>query len=247
MLGFDRVSTISEKMLMKLPQKGIASGRSVLFRNWVDTNLIFPLRQPSLLRTEWGISQKDIVLLYSGTMARKQGLHLLVDAARSLASRQRLRFIFCGEGPGKPDLAALAAQLPNVQLFPIQPTERLNDLLNLADIHLLPQRADAADLVMPSKLTGMLASGRPVVATAGAGTQLAQVVEGRGLVVAPGDVSAFTAAIARLADSPGLREALGRSARAYALSDLAKEKVLSRFEQELLFVCGNSSQQPARN
>lgn len=248
MSGFDRVSTISEMMLMKLPKKGIASCRIVLFRNWVDTSLIFPLRQPSPLRAEWGISQEDVVALYSGTMARKQGLHLLADTAQILAPRQTLRFIFCGEGPGKPALAALAAQLPNVQLFPIQPRERLNDLLNLADIHLLPQRADAADLVMPSKLTGMLASGRPVVATAGAGTQLAQVVEGRGLVVPPGDASAFSAAIARLTDSPGLREALGRSARAYAISDLAKEKVLSHFEQELLFaVCGNSSQQPFRN
>ena len=248
MSGFDRVSTISEKMLMKLPQKGIVSSRIVLFRNWVDTNAIFPLRQPSPLRAELGISQEDVVALYSGTMGHKQGLHLLADAAQTLAPRQRLRFIFCGGGPGKPALAGLAAQLPNVQLFPIQPKERLNDLLNLADIHLLPQRADAADLVMPSKLTGMLASGRPVVATAGAGTQLAQVVEGRGLVVPPGDASAFSAAIARLADSPGLRETLGRSARAYALSDLAKEEVLSRFEQELLFaVCGNSSQQPVRN
>jgi colanic acid biosynthesis glycosyl transferase WcaI len=248
MSGFDRVSTISEKMLMRLPQKGVASSRSVLFRNWVDTNLIFPLSRPNPLRAEWGISQEDVVALYSGTMGHKQGLKLLADTAQSLAPRQRLRFVFCGEGPGKPALAALAAQLPNVKLFPIQPAERLNDLLNLADIHLLPQRADAADLVMPSKLTGMLASGRPVVATAGAGTQLAQVVEGRGLVVPPGDASAFSAAIVRLADSPGLRETLGKSARAYALSDLAKEKVLSRFEQELLFaVCGNRSRQPARH
>jgi colanic acid biosynthesis glycosyl transferase WcaI len=248
MSGFDRVSTISEKMLMKLPQKGVASSRSVLFRNWVDTSLIFPLSRPTPLRAEWGISQEEVVALYSGTMGHKQGLKLLADTAQILAPRQTLRFIFCGEGPGKPALAALAAQLPNVQLFPIQPRERLNDLLNLADIHLLPQRADAADLVMPSKLTGMLASGRPVVATARAGTQLAQVVEGRGLVVPPGDASAFSAAIARLTDSPGLREALGRSARAYAISDLAKEKVLSRFEQELLFaVCGNSSRQPFRN
>ena len=63
-------------------------------------------------------------------------------------------------------------------LLPLQPADRLNELLNLADIHLLPQRADAADLVMPSKLTGMMASGRAVLATASPGTQLATVIDG---------------------------------------------------------------------
>jgi colanic acid biosynthesis glycosyl transferase WcaI len=57
-----------------------------------------------------------------------------------------------------------------VQFLPLQPLRRLSDLLALADIHLLPQRADAADLVMPSKLGGMLASARPVVTTAAAST-----------------------------------------------------------------------------
>ena len=55
----------------------------------------------------------------------------------------------------------------------------------MADIHLLPQRADAADLVMPSKLTGILASGRPVVATAAEGTEVWSVVAGRGVIPRP--------------------------------------------------------------
>jgi colanic acid biosynthesis glycosyl transferase WcaI len=132
-------------------------------------------------------------------------------------------------------LATLTSHLPYVQWIPLQPFARLNDLLNLADIHLLPQKADAADLVMPSKLTGMLASGRPVVATSPPGTQLAQAVEGRGLVVAPGNARAFAQAIEQLAQDPGLREKLGRNARQYALSVLEKESVLSHFDRELLF------------
>ena len=128
----------------------------------------------------------------------------------------------------------------NVQWIPLQPFARLNDLLNLADIHLLPQKADAADLVMPSKLTGMLASGRPVVATARHGTQLAQAVEGRGIVVEPGDASAFAEAIKKLAQDLGLREELGRNARDYAISELKKESILSRLEQELLVLAAAS-------
>ncbi len=232
--AFGRVSTISEKMLARLEQKGAPASACRLFPNWVDTAAIFPLATPSPLRAELGITAGETVVLYAGTMGHKQGLELLAEAAERLAHRSSLRFVFCGEGPGKPALLNRSAALPNVRWIPLQPFERLNDLLNLADIHLLPQKADAADLVMPSKLTGMLASGRPVVATSRAGTQLARAAEGRGIVVEPGDAPAFADAVEQLAGDLPRRERLGRNARDYALSELEKELVLSRFEQELL-------------
>jgi colanic acid biosynthesis glycosyl transferase WcaI len=234
MSGFDRVSTISEKMLATLVGKGVERSACRLFPNWVDTDAIFPLPRPSPLRAELGISPRELVALYAGTMGRKQGLEMLAEAACRLAGRAGLRFVFCGEGPGKRALADLTSRLANVQWIPLQPFSRLNHLLNLADIHLLPQKADAADLVMPSKLTGMLASGRPVVATSRPGTQLARVVEGRGIVVEPGDSAAFASAIEQLAGNAGMREKLGNNAREYALSALEKESILSRLEQELL-------------
>jgi colanic acid biosynthesis glycosyl transferase WcaI len=236
MSGLDRVSTISEKMLGKLGQKGVAASARVLFPNWVDTGAIFPLQKPSPFRSELGIAANETIALYAGTMARKQGLEVLAETACRLAGRPGLRFVFCGEGPGKSILAEATSQLSNVLWIPLQPFGRLNDLLNLADIHLLPQKADAADLVMPSKLTGMLASGRPVVATCRPDTQLAQTVKGRGIVVEPGDAPAFATAIEHLAADPGLREHLGRNARNYALSALEKENVLSNFELALLAV-----------
>jgi colanic acid biosynthesis glycosyl transferase WcaI len=221
-------------MLARLSQKGLPPSRCLLFPNWVDTDAIFPLDRPSRFRAELGISPSDVVALYAGTMARKQGLDVLAEAVGQLAGRAGLRFVFCGEGPGKAALENLTRPLPGVDWIPLQPFERLNDLLNLADIHLLPQNADAADLVMPSKLTGMLASGRPIVATSRPDTQIAQVVEGRGLVVEPGDASAFAHAVERLAEDSGWRQALGRNARQYALAALEKNGVLSRCEQQLL-------------
>jgi len=161
MAGFDRVSTISAKMLSRLTLKGVPEEACRLFPNWVDTDAIFPLPQPSPLRRELGIPDGEMVALYAGTMAGKQGLEILAEVAGKLAGRAGLRFVFCGAGPGKARLAELTSQMANVQWIPLQPLDRLNHLLNLADIHLLPQKADAADLVMPSKLTGMLASGRP--------------------------------------------------------------------------------------
>lgn len=231
--GFDRVSTISARMLTMLAQKGVPFARCVLFPNWVDTAVIFPLAGPSPFRKELGIPDGDIVALYAGNMATKQGLEVLAETARRLQSRRGLWFVFCGEGPSKESLVERASKLGNVLCLPLQPLERLNSLLNLADIHLLPQKAGAADLVMPSKLTGILASGRPVIATASEGTQLAYVVEGKGLVITPEDPSAMAAAIIKLSDDLALRNTLGINARAYAECELDKNKVLSRFEKQL--------------
>ena len=137
-------------------------------------------------------------------------------------------------------MEALVSGRRNVTLLPLQPREQLSSLLNAADIHLLPQRAGAADLVMPSKLTGMLASGRPVLATADVGTMLADVLAGEtetkalGVSVPAGDGEALSAAAKRLIDSEQLRERLGANAREYAVRWLGRDEVLSRFEQELL-------------
>jgi len=117
--------------------------------------------------------------------------------------------------------------------LPLQPEERLNAFLNLADIHLLPQKEDAADLVMPSKLTGMLASGRPVNTTARPSTQVAQVVERAGLVVEPGCLPCIVSAIRRLGDDEPERRQLGAAARQYAIDVLERERVLRGFEQQL--------------
>jgi colanic acid biosynthesis glycosyl transferase WcaI len=101
-------------------------------------------------------------------------------------------------------------------------------------VHLLPQSGDVSDLVMPSKLGGMMASGRPVIATAHPETQIAEVVNGRGLVTRPGDVKEFADALVTLAGDASLRTQLGEEARSYAIRHLSKEVALKDFEKELI-------------
>jgi colanic acid biosynthesis glycosyl transferase WcaI len=237
---FDRVSAISERMVDRLRAKGVDPARCILFPNWVDTREIYPLAGPSPFRKELGITDSTVVALYAGSMGKKHGLHLLVDAARRLSSCPGLRFVFCGKGPGEQTFVESVKGLANVSLLPVQPAERLNDLLNLADIHLLPQLSDAADLVMPSKLTGMMASGRAIIATAHRGTELFRVLEGRGIVTPPRDVDAFVAALLRLVEEPCIQEQLGKEARRFAVSHLNRDEILQRFEQSMLRACGVS-------
>ena len=232
--SFTRVSSISHKMVERALGKGVPSDRTILFPNWVDVDAIRPqpLGASNSFRGELGLEEK-IVILYSGNMGAKQGLELLAPLAKAFENDDRVHFLFCGDGAFRPQLETLVAHRPNVTLLPLQPFARLNDLLNAADIHLLPQRAGAADLVMPSKLTGMLSSGRPVVATADAGTQVAHVVEGCGLVVPAEDALALNAAVRRLIDDESLRRELGEAARVYAVEHLGKEQVLEEFERNL--------------
>ncbi len=234
MRRFDRVSTISENMLALLSRKGVSAERSVLFPNWVDCTEIHPLTGPSRMRADLGIAADACVALYSGNMGEKQGLEVVLDAAAQLAHERDLVFLMCGEGGARARLEARAAGLKNVRWLPLQPADRLNALLNVADVHLLPQRADAADLVMPSKLTGMLASGRPVLATAHPGTGLANVVNECGIVTAPGDAAQFARALRELKRHAIARRALGSAARRYAEQHLHKEAVLAKFEAALL-------------
>lgn len=231
---FDRVSTISGLMLRKAESKGVKSHNLVFFRNWVDIDQIRPMEpSKSPYRSQLGIPETAVVALYSGNMGQKQGLELLAYAAEHLKAANDIWFIFCGDGPGKAELAAKAAHLPRVRFLPLQPSENLNDLLGAADIHLLPQRADAADLVMPSKLTGMLASGKPVVATAGDNTELGQVVAKCGIVVTPGDAAAIASALTRLAADPESRRIFGAQARLIAENELSQNGVLQAFEARL--------------
>lgn len=230
---FDAVSTISEAMLERLAGKGVAAGRRVLFPNWTDLAAVAPHADDGRLRRTLGIAPGTVIALYSGNMGGKQGLDIVVDAARLLAARSDIRFVLCGTGGTRPVLERQAAGLANVSFVDLQPLDRLGDLLAFADIHMLPQRAEAADLVMPSKLGGMLASGRPVVAAAGPDTQLARALEGCGRIVPPGDACAFAAAIAALADDPEGRHAAAVTARAVAERDWDRDAVLARFEHEL--------------
>ena len=138
----------------------------------------------------WPRARGDkVVALYSGTTGAKQNLELLVDAARLIADRPDIEIVICGNGTAA--LEERARDLPNVRFLPLQPLESLNELLNSADIHLLPQKASAADLVMPSKLLGMVASGRAMIATAAEETEVGRVVSQCGVLVAPEDPGAL--------------------------------------------------------
>lgn len=233
---FDLVSTISPKMVERLRAKGVPPGRALEIRNWVNVNEIRPeVSSDTPLRRELGIAQDTLILLYSGNMAAKQGLEVIAQAAESIeTARPGAMFLLVGNGPLRSRLEALCQARKNVRFMDLQPTDRVAEVLASADVHLLPQRIEAADLVLPSKLAPMLSSGRPIAAMAPAGSSLAQELEGAGLATDPADPDAWIAAITRLIDDPLQRRQLGAGGRIKALKRWNRESVLDQIETALL-------------
>ncbi|REA64490.1 colanic acid biosynthesis glycosyltransferase WcaI [Dyadobacter luteus] len=226
------VSTISDGMQRKIEMKDINPAKIWQFPNWVDEQTIKPLSKAQSLRSEFGFTDADKVVLYSGNLGEKQGLEVIIDAAKTFQSQPDVHFFISGTGGGKERLVRLAqdAGLTNVQFHPLQPYEKLSALLAMADVHLVLQKKSASDLVLPSKLTGILASGGCAIVTALPGTTLYDVINkyNMGILAEPESSSALVAAI-----QTGLGEGaqlLRENARKYAVEHLGKEQILRKVE-----------------
>lgn len=232
--AFDRVSTISSGMLQRARQKGVNEERLCFFPNWSETAR-FQNVSPSLaLLTRLGVDPGQRVLLYSGNIGEKQGLETVVEAAERLQERRDLLFLIVGEGAGKARLLDLVASkgLRNVLFAPLQPYEDLPALLASADCHLVIQKRGAADAVLPSKLTNILAVGGNAVITADPDTSLGLLCDeypGIAALVEPESVDALIEGIERTLAMP----AHNTVATAYAREFLDKERILARFLEEV--------------
>ena len=235
---FDRVTTISKAMGKHLLNAGLSENRIAIIRNWADIDGIeVKPADRSRIRKNLGLGPEKTVLLYAGTISNKQGLETVIEAARALKDREDLVILIYGEGPTKSQYEASAHDLPNVIFGPFVPLQDLGDLLSAADIHLLPQIENAADLVLPSKLTGMLASGRPVIASTPIGSGLSEEVSGCGLVVQPGSVEALANAILALSNDRAEQAQLGVKARQRAEAVWRKQAILEDLETCLALWC----------
>lgn len=229
------VSTISEGMVRKVTQKNVIQSPCVLFPNWVDGNLVKPLSSAQSLRTELGLQATDKVVLYSGSLGEKQGLEIIIEAAKSFVSKPNVKFLIFGSGGGKSKLETMVRDygLTNVRFYPLQPAEKLSALLATADIHLVLQKKSASDLVLPSKLAGILAAGGCALVSAVPGTTLFNVVSTykMGIIIEPESAEKLATAIREslLSDLTLYRT----NARRYAERYLNREAILSGFMSKL--------------
>ncbi len=232
------VTSVTGKMCERIVAKGIDPSRVAVFPNWADTEAIRPLPAANRFRAELGLSETDVLVQYAGNMGAKQGLGLVLDAAEAVAGQPGIAFGLWGDGAAKDDLVreVRRRKLDRVRVFPLVSWAEVPELLAAGDIHLVPQRSEAADLLMPSKVGNILAAGRPFVATCDPDTALGALAResGAGVATPPGDAGALARAVSELASSRDRRAAMGVRGRAYAERRLAKTPILQAFERTLV-------------
>jgi len=231
--GSDFVSSISDGMIRKIELK---AGRDVLFfPNWVDTSSFFPITDSAALKQKWGYAPDQLVCLYSGSIGEKQGLENIIYCAEILKEQPQIKFVICGIGPYKDKLQnlVLAKDLKNVDFLPLQDKAVFNDFLNMADIHLVIQKGNASDLVMPSKLTTILAVGKVCIVTAPEDTSLYDLVNQHqvGFIVPPDDYQQLARVIQELAVKDLTIQK--NNARNYALQYLNIDNVMRKFMADI--------------
>jgi colanic acid biosynthesis glycosyl transferase WcaI len=232
------VSTITSAMVNRALAKGVLPDRILLVPNWAATNTIVPTPTENTFRKRQAIGPEKILVIYSGAIGKKQGLDLLLDAAHRLQEDTRFAFLVIGTGADRLRLVARALDLglTNLEFLPVQPECMFSEVLASADIHLAIQKREAADLVMPSKLTNILSAGRPTIATAERGSSIWEVLEENdaGICVPPGDCKALADSLRALADDAATRLRMGHNARSYAEKYLNQDRILKVLEKALI-------------
>lgn len=232
--AFDRVSTISSGMLKRARQKGVSEARLRFFPNWSETGRFQDVARDPALLARLGVAPEKKVLLYSGNIGEKQGLETVIEAAERLRDRHDLQFLIVGEGAGRIRLVEMARRkgLTNLVFAPLQPYEQLPALLASADCHLVIQKRGAADAVLPSKLTNILAVGGNAVITADGDTSLGLLCEefpGIAVRIEPESVDALIEGI----DHTLTMSQPNAIASEYAREYLDKDRILGRFLAEI--------------
>lgn len=199
--------------------------------NFIDTDWIRPGPRENAYRREFDLEGRTVVM-YAGNVGFSQSLDLVLAAATHLADDPDVVFVINGGGSALDELRRSAAGLDNVRFVGMQPKERLPEVVAAADLHVVPLRTGLARSSVPSKLYTILASGRPVVASVDAGTEVARTVEaaGAGLAVPPDDAEAFTKAIQRLVHQPEDREVMGAAGRRFVESWASPAAVAAAYE-----------------
>ena len=174
----DRLVAIGPVMKERLVAKGARPERIEVIPNWVDVEALTP--QPK--DNEWAREQGSIdrfVVMHSGNIGHAQNLDVLVDAATRLDDLEQLSVVLIGTGARLAHTRSLADQLgaDRVSFLPYQPRDRISLSLSTADVHFLGLTQGLAGFVVPSRLYGILAAGRPVLAAVDRDSETSALVQ----------------------------------------------------------------------
>ena len=232
----DRVVAIGDTMKLRLEEKGVRAERIRVIPNWIDVGSI----EPSARTNPWAREHRLVrrfVVMHSGNVGHAQDLDTLIRACCFLRDLNNLAVRIIGGGARREELMRLAQLLSvdRVRFMGWQPYEIRSLSLSSADIHVVGLARGLAGYVVPSRLYGILAAGRPVIAAAEAESETAQLVArvGCGVVVPPGNPFLLARAIRAAHDGEFDLEEMGRRAREFAETEGDRSIAIARYESVL--------------
>ncbi|MEL6603482.1 MAG: glycosyltransferase family 4 protein [Cyanobacteria bacterium J06614_10] len=232
-----KVSVITPSFAKNLVSKGVPKHKMECISNWVDVSFIKPLpKKDNAFRRAHGLEDKFVVL-YSGNIARTQGVRTIIRSAAQMQDNPDIRFVIVGEKSQLSELNDLRLELNvhNLLLLPFVPRAELPELLAAADVSLIMQKRNVVGFNMPSKTQVIMASGRPIVASVPLTGAAAQAVQqsNSGLVVEPEIPTELTKGIQALYEDPEKAEALGKNGRQFATNNYSFNQALNAYESLL--------------
>jgi glycosyltransferase involved in cell wall biosynthesis len=232
----DRVVAIGETMRRRLEEKGARPDRLRVIPNWTDVQAV----RPGDKANAWSRMQdldSAFVVMHSGNVGHAQDLDTLIRSATLLRDLKDLQIVVIGTGARHAELVSLAERLEtdHVRFIDFQPRELLPETLATADVHVVGLARGLSGYIVPSRLYGILAAGRPVIAAAEDDSETAQLVGaiGCGLVVPPGDPLGLAEAIRACYDGAHDLGEMGRRGRAYAESEADRPTAVARYRELL--------------
>jgi colanic acid biosynthesis glycosyl transferase WcaI len=224
---------IGSRMREYLAARGIPEAKLCVIENWADGDAIQP-KPPSAsaLRARLDLGGRFVVC-YSGNLGRAHEFETLLAAARALRSESVYVFLIIGSGAKMEALrqAVAADALENFRFLPYQPRDTLEDSLAIADVHLVSLLPTLEGLIVPSKLYGILAAGRPLIFIGDADGDIGRVIEraGCGRSVRVGDSRGLADALRKLQAEPAARDQMGHCARKVFCENFSPKYAVERW------------------
>ncbi len=232
----DRVVAIGETMRQRLEAKGAPAERLRVIPNWIDTTAITPHPHENEWKSDKGLAGRFVVM-HSGNVGHAQDLDVLVRAATFLRDLDDLRIVIVGFGARHAEIQALAGRLETdrVTFLPYQPREVLPLSLAAASLHFVGLARGLSGYVVPSRLYGILAAGRPVIVSADPDSETAQVVAqaGCGVVLPPGRPELVARVIRDAHDGKLDLDEMGRRGREYVMAEADRAVAVGRYREVL--------------
>ncbi|MDH4176399.1 MAG: glycosyltransferase family 4 protein [Thermoleophilia bacterium] len=241
----DRIVAIGETMKLRLVEKGAPGERIEVIPNWVDTAELTPRLRNNAWAREHGLD-RGFVVMHSGNVGHAQNLDSLVRAATFLRDLDALRIVIVGFGARHGELATLARRLEvtdTVHFLPYQPREVLADSLSAADLHYVGLARGLSGYVVPSRLYGILAVGRPVLVAADEESETARLVREAdcGIVVPPGRPDVVATTLRSLVEGSLGLGGMGERGREYVEREADREVAFARYRRVFADVVASSA------